>query len=91
MLQGYLSAPVSFNALAHLHGNKKKKKKVRAAALSDCTVGWGAQRPLGRKDSSHPPLFFLLSCVKRNQTTQQEAVSGPAGEGESHYHPREQE
>lgn len=35
--------------------------------------------------------FFLLSCVKRNETTQQEAVSGPAGEGESHYHPKEQE
>lgn len=35
--------------------------------------------------------FFLLSCVKRNETTQQEAVSVPAGEGESHYHPKEQE
>lgn len=47
----------------HICMVKKKKKKVRAAALSGCTVGWGAQRPLGRKDSSHPPLFFFFCWV----------------------------
>lgn len=67
------------------------KKKVTTPALFRSTVGEGVAGPLGRKDASHAPLFFFLLCsAKRDEATQQEAVSGPAG-GASHYHPGEQE